>query len=167
MKTRRSNLKTFAQNLPLFSMVFILVLIVMLKYIQPSQSSIKTKDWALEMEQKYYKENERIKRACKNLNGRPKKLEPQWLRMLWTDLRYNIVGCLNAKVGSSTWRYYLYSLLPKEKRNELVKRYGSGFHGYYRFALIEAYYKLFDITSYLSICYYIYILFKAFSPFVI
>ena len=106
---------------------------MILKYIQSSNISINTKEWMLEMEQKYYNENERINIVCKKYNRTPEKLDSQWLKMLWKDIHHKIVGCLNAKVGSSTWRYYLYNLLPKEKRNALEKRYGSGFHGYYRF----------------------------------
>ena len=94
----------------------------------------------LEMEQKYYNENERINIVCKNYNRTPEKLDSQWLKMLWKDMRHKIVGCLNAKVGSSTWRYYLYNLLPEYKRRALKKRYGSGFHGYYRFASIRTFY---------------------------
>ena len=141
--TRSNSLKTFVKNLPFFFTVFIPVLIVTLKYNQSSNLSIKTKDWLFEMEQKYYKENERIKSICKNLDIKPKKIKSGWLTMygpVWTDTRHKIVGCLNAKVGSSTWRYYLYNLLPEYKRRALKKRYGSGFHGYYRFALIRTFY---------------------------
>ena len=125
--TRSNSLKTFVKNLPFFFTVFIPVLIVTLKYNQSSNLSKKPKDWLFEMEQKYYKENERIKSICKNLDIKPKKIKSGWLTMygpVWTDTRHKIVGCLNAKVGSSTWRYYLYNLLPEDIRRALEKRYG-------------------------------------------
>ena len=122
---------------------------------QYSNFNVDTNDWMFEMEKKYYKENERIKNVCKKLKRRPEKLDSQWLRMLWKDVHHKIVGCLNAKVGSSTWRYYLYHLLPKEKINALEKRYGPGFHGYYRSASIGILFKLPGVISYPSICYFI------------
>ena len=95
---------------------------------------VVTNDWMAEMEKKYFEDNERIKKACKNFNHKPKNMKTKSLNILWTDTRHSIVGCLNAKVGSSTWKSHFYNLLPEETRKRLEEKFGPP---YYRFSIVK------------------------------
>ena len=92
--------------------------------------------WMMEMKKKYLKESERIKSICKKMKYQPKGLPLKWFKNLWTDTRHKIVGCLNAKVGSSTWKSHFYNLLPKEERTKLEKKFGPP---YYRYSIMRLY----------------------------
>ena len=91
-------------------------------------------NWMMEMEEKYLKENERIKKVCKKFGHKPKGKRKGWFNSLWTDTSHKIVACLNAKAGSSTWKSNFYNLLPEDKRKMLEKKYGPP---YYRSAIIS------------------------------
>ena len=86
--------------------------------------------WMMEMENKYMKDNERIKTICKKISHKPKSLPLKWFGRLWSDTRHKVVGCLNNKVGSSTWKSHFYNLLPKEERTKLEKKFGPPYHRY-------------------------------------
>ena len=92
--------------------------------------------WMMKMEKKYLEENERIKSICKKMKYQQKGLPLKWFDHLWTDTRHKIVGCLNAKVGSSTWKSHFYNLLPKEERTKLEKKFGPP---YYRYSIMRLY----------------------------
>ena len=89
--------------------------------------------WIMEMEKKYLKENERIQKVCKKFGHKLKDKSIGWFNHLWTDTRHKIVGCLNAKVGSTSWKSNFYHLLPEETRKMLEKKF-EGFQKipYYR-----------------------------------
>ena len=84
--------------------------------------------WFRKMEKKYLKENERIKKVCKQFGHKPKNKRRSWFHGLWTDTHHKIVGCLNAIVGSSTWKSNFYNLLPEEKRKRLEKKFGPPYY---------------------------------------
>ena len=122
-----------------------LVFISMYRYVYPSSyvldnSSFRAPlplryySWMMEMEKKYLKENERIKKVCNKFGHKPKDKRKGWFNGLWTDTRHKIVACLNAKVGSSTWKSNFYNLLPEDKRKMLEKQYGAP---YYRSAIVS------------------------------
>ena len=62
-------------------------------------------------------------KVCKKFGHKPKKKRIGWFHRLWTDTQHKIVGCLNAKVGSSTWKSNFYNLLSEEKRKMLEKKF--------------------------------------------
>ena len=87
--------------------------------------------WMQRMENKYSKINERIKRICKKFNNPIREAINETL--LLVDTRHKLAGCTHAKVGSSTWWHHFISLLSKEAKQKLEKRFGEhyGLHQSY------------------------------------
>ena len=159
MKTKENNLNVFDKQW-IFYMIVFLVFILMCWSIYPSSyvlnnsnvraplplrrnnkttksdsdEDVMKNSWMMEMEEKYLKENKRIKKVCKRFGHKPNDKRTGWFNSLWTDTRHKIVACLNAKVGSSTWKSNFYNLLPEDKRKMLEKKYGPP---YYRSAIIS------------------------------
>ena len=91
-------------------------------------TKVNQQKWMRDMELRYLKENQRIKKICKEFNKQAKTIDLRFLKGLWSDSHHGIKACLNPKAGSTTWKFHLYNLLPAEKKRMLEKKFGPPYH---------------------------------------
>ena len=80
------------------------------------------REWMKNMELKYHKDNQRIKRVCKKHNHKPKNIPFGFIRAfppMLSDRRHGILGCINKKIGTTTMITHFYNMIPNQTRKNL------------------------------------------------
>ena len=78
--------------------------------------------WMKNMEIKYHKANQRIKRVCKKHNHKPKNIPFGFIRSfppVLSDRRHGILGCIHPKIGTTTMKAHFYNMIPNQTRQIL------------------------------------------------
>ena len=104
-----------------------------------SYSKDDLKEWLKMKEKKYAEVNKYIRKVCRKYHEPERMMHLRSTFML--DTKHKLSSCLHKKVGSTTWMYHFFNLLPNETKQEITKQYGKSL-GWRMYDVIPKYYEI-------------------------